>query len=103
MDGNDLSREVKLYLIIAGLVVIIGVGVFLYLKKPADIREHERIIELAKTNQIIVERLVVLSNQGKELAAEDKHEKATIDRLGALTNAPSDDLLKLFYTLQSNQ
>lgn len=103
MDSNDLSREIKLYLIIAALVAAIVVGVILYLKKPSDIRETERIIAIARTNQIIVERLIVLTNQAKQLAEEDKHEKATLDRLGIITNSSGDDALKLFYALQTNK
>lgn len=102
-DNPIYTRELKLWIVLFVLVVAIGVLIFLYFRKSTADRQEARIIEIIKTNMVIRDRLVVLSNDARKLTAEDEHEKKALRLIGDITNIRVDDPIKLFYALQSNQ
>lgn len=102
-DNPIYTRELKLWIVLFVMAVLLGVLTFFLFRKSSADRREERVIELIKTNMVIRERLVVLSNEAKQLTAEDEHEKKMLRKIDQLTNTSTKDHISLFMYLQSNQ
>lgn len=95
----------KQLLILAGIFFFLIASVVV-LGWLAFFRPHivDREIRQIRTNEIIRERLVVISNETKAIQKEEKKSYEKITIAGALTNAVDPgSAIALFYALQSNK
>jgi hypothetical protein len=96
-----MSREAKLWI----AVLLLGIAVltmgYLALRAPRLVQREDAIIQ---TNRILVERLVVITNEIKELRHADEKEAAGIAAARGILRANNTaSAIQRFYALSSNQ